>query len=95
MASYKLSENARDDLIRIHQYGVRQFGVERADQYFANFFEKFDLIAANPRLFAEANDIRECYRRCPCGSDTIYYRITNEVVEIMAIIRQQDTQVWL
>ncbi len=34
--------------------------------------------------------IRKGYRRCVCGSDSIFYRINNDVVEIMAIIGKQD-----
>jgi toxin ParE1/3/4 len=34
--------------------------------------------------------IKEGYRRCPCGSDTIYYRIYDNMVEIMAIVGMQD-----
>jgi len=30
------------------------------------------------------------YRRCVCGVDSIYYRIENGTVEIMAIIGRQD-----
>ena len=45
MANYRLSNDAKDDLIRIHQYGVRQFGESQADKYFNTFFEYFDLIA--------------------------------------------------
>jgi toxin ParE1/3/4 len=34
--------------------------------------------------------IKAGYRRCPCGSDTIYYRINDNIVEIMAIVGMQD-----
>jgi len=30
------------------------------------------------------------FRRCVCGSDSIYYRLNNDIVEIMAIIGRQD-----
>ena len=34
MAKYKLSNVAREDLIRIHHYGVTKFGETQADKYF-------------------------------------------------------------
>ena len=37
MASYKLSNQAKEDLIRIHKYGVRTFGEEQADRYLFDF----------------------------------------------------------
>ena len=50
----------------------------------------FDRIANQPYSFESVNYIKEGYRRCVSGSDSIYYRIENEVVEIMTIIGRQD-----
>lgn len=90
MANYKLSNDAKEDLIRIHKYGIHKFGMEQADNYFHTFFEYFDIIAQNPYSFESVDFIKEGYRRCPCGSDSIYYKINNEIVEIMAIVGRQD-----
>ena len=90
MAEYRLSNEAKEDLIRIHQYGVEKFGMAQADKYYNSFFEYFDIIAQQPFSFESIDYIRNGYRRCPCGSDSIYYRINNEVVEIMAIVGRQD-----
>jgi len=38
MANYRLSEEAKEDLIRIYQYGAKKFGLSHADRYFDNFF---------------------------------------------------------
>jgi toxin ParE1/3/4 len=90
MDKYKLSKVAKEDLIRIHQYGTAQFGEERADKYFNAFFDKFDFIAERPYVFESAEFIKEGYRKCVCGVDTIFYRIEKEMVEIMTIIGRQD-----
>ena len=92
MADYRLTNDAKEDLIRIHQYGVKKFGVTQADKYFDQFFDHFDKIAHNPYSFESVDLIRKGYRRCPCGSDSIYYRIVDDVVEIMAIIGRQDLE---
>ncbi|QAA82376.1 type II toxin-antitoxin system RelE/ParE family toxin [Aequorivita sp. H23M31] len=90
MANYRLSNTAKEDLIRIHHYGVRKFGIDQADKYYNSFFEYFEVIAQNPYSFQSVDFIKEGYRRCVCGSDSIYYRINNNLVEIMAIIGRQD-----
>ena len=90
MAQYRLSNVAKEDLIRIHQFGVKKFGITQADKYFYSFFDYFEIIAQRPFSFESVDYIKEGYRRCPCGSDTIYYRINDSVVEIMAIIGMQD-----
>lgn len=90
MAKYKFSLVAQEDLIRIHHYGVHRFGMKQADLYFDSFFLYFDLIAKQPYAFESVGYIRPGYRRCVCGSDTIYYRINEGLVEIMTIIGRQD-----
>jgi toxin ParE1/3/4 len=90
MAKYRLSNEAKEDLIRIHHYGVEKFGMDQADKYFYSLFDCFDLIEQYPLSFESVNYIRQGYRRCGCGTDSIYYRINNGIVEIMAIIGRQD-----
>lgn len=86
MVRYRLSNEAKDDLIRIHHYGIEKFGVTQADKYFDSFFEYFDIIAQRPFSFESVDYIKTGYRRCVCGSDSIFYRLNNGVVEIMAIV---------
>jgi toxin ParE1/3/4 len=64
--------------------------MSQADKYFETFFEYFDLIAKNPYSFESVDYIKTGYRRCVCGSDSIFYRIQNETVDIMTIIGRQD-----
>ena len=90
MAKYKLSNEAKNDLIRIHHYGVSKFGMVQADKYFETFFEYFEIIAERPYSFESVEYIKKKYRRCPCGTDSIYYRINEGIVEIMTIIGRQD-----
>jgi toxin ParE1/3/4 len=90
MVKYRLSKEAKKDLIRIHHYGVEKFGEIQADRYFDSFFEYFDIIAQRPFSFESVDYIKTGYRRCVCGADSIFYKINNGVVEIMAIIGRQD-----
>ncbi len=90
MANYRLSNSAKQDLIRIHHFGVEKFGTSQADKYFKTFFDYFEIIAKRPFAFESVDYIKPGYRRCVCGSDSIYYRINGGVVEIMAIVGMQD-----
>lgn len=90
MVKYKLSNVAKDDLIRIYHYGVKKFGMTQADKYFDSFFECFDMIAERPFSFETVDFIKMGYRRCVCVSDSIYYKVNNHMVEIMTIIGRQD-----
>ncbi|MEG0916970.1 MAG: type II toxin-antitoxin system RelE/ParE family toxin [Myroides sp.] len=92
MANYKLSNAAKEDLIRIHHYGVQRFGMQQADAYFSSFFDHFEMIARIPFSFESVDFIKQGYRRCVCGSDAIYYKVNNNQVEIMAVIGKQDLE---
>ena len=90
MAKYRLSQEAKNDLIRIHHYGVEKYGMKQADKYFESFFNYFEIIAEQPFSFESVDYIKKGYRRCVCGIDSIYYKVNENIVEIMTIIGRQD-----
>lgn len=90
MAKYKLSNTAKEDLIKIHHFGVKKFGTTQADKYFESFFDFFEIIAERPFSFESVDFIKTDYRPCPCGLDNMYYRVNNDIVEIISIIGRQD-----
>lgn len=90
MYNYDLNEKAKEDLLRIYEYGIATFGLNQADKYFDMMHDCFDKIASNPYLFPEAFRFRQGYRYCVCGVDTIFYKINVTEIEIMAIIGRQD-----
>ena len=93
MGTYRLSQKAEEDIIRIYQYGVMRFGETQADQYYDAFFERFESIAKSPHLYPSADDIRQGYRKSVCGTDTIYYQIEETgTVEITRILGSQDIE---
>ena len=90
MADYRLGNEAKHNLIRIHQYGATKFGLAQADKYYETFFYYFEIIAQQPYSFESVDYLKKGYTRCICGKDSIFYKINGEIVEIMAIIGQQD-----
>lgn len=90
MANYRLSKITKEDLIRIHHYGTRKFGESQADKYFDSFFKYFDIIAQRPLSFEAVDFIKKGYGRCVCGTDSIYFKINGEIVDIMTIVGGQD-----
>jgi len=90
MAKYRISQTAKEDLIRIHHYGVIRFGMAQADKYYNSLFDCFDIITERPYSFESVDYIKEGYRRCVCGADSIYFKLKRNTVDIMAIIGRQD-----
>lgn len=90
MANYRLTEEAKSDLIQIHKFGIETFGETQANKYLNGLFNCFETIARNPFAFESVDYIRHGYRRCPYESNSIFYRIEKEGIAIMAIIGKQD-----
>lgn len=90
MGNYRLREEAEEDLIRIHQRGVREHGETQADRYYETFFDRFEQLAKQPYLYQAVDDIREGFRRSVCGKHSIYYRIDKHGVEIILVLGRQD-----
>jgi toxin ParE1/3/4 len=78
------------DLARIYWRGVEAYGAEQADRYYHRLIQRFDAIADAPYHYQTVDHIREGYRRSVCGVDSIYFRLKDEVVEIMRVIGRQD-----
>jgi toxin ParE1/3/4 len=90
MANYKLTEAAKDDLRSIYKYGFTKFGEAQADLYYDALFNHFEQIAENPYLYQAVDHIRKGYRRSVCGTDSIFYRVVDDSVEIISILSRQD-----
>ena len=90
MGSYKLTEDAKEDLRRIYQYGLKKFGEAQADLYYDALSTHFEQIAENPYLYQAIDHIRKGYRRSVCQVDSIFYRVVGDTVEIISILSRQD-----
>jgi len=91
MSNYFLTREAKEDLWRIYEFGVSNFGIIQAEKYFNMMQDCFDKIASNPFMFPVVVNINGNFRFCVCGSNTIYYKINvNNKIEIITIIGKQD-----
>ena len=90
MAAYELLPEAEDDLYRIWIYGAEKFGDAQADKFFTAFFQMFELIGEDPYIYPSVEHIRPGYRRAVSGAESIYYRIVEHTVEIMAVVGRQN-----
>lgn len=82
---FKLSVEAEEDIIAIAEQGVRVFGSAQARRYHDELFAVLDLIAANPRIAHEREEISPPVRIHPFKAHLIIYRI--EELEAILVIR--------
>ena len=91
-ANYRLSVEAKADLTRIYRYGFETYGEARADQYFRDLIERFELLAQQPKMYPAADEVGEGIRKSVCGRDTIYYEIVGQQVVVQFILGRQDVK---
>lgn len=72
---FSLSVEAEEDIITIAEQGVRMFGSAQARRYHDELFAVLDLIAANPRMAREREEISPPVRIHPFKAHLIVYRI--------------------
>lgn len=90
MANYRLTKEAKEDLLRIHEYGTFAFGIHQAYNNLNDFFDCLELIARQPLAFESVDQIKSGYTRCVCGVESIFYKMENDKVEIITIVGRQD-----
>jgi toxin ParE1/3/4 len=90
MHRYQLTLAAEQDLLQISLYGLRQFGTRQARMYHARLVNRFKELAKTPELYQPVEHIRKGYRRSVCGAHSIYYRVHENLVEIVRILGAQE-----
>jgi toxin ParE1/3/4 len=92
MASYRLSELAAEDLSQIFEFGIDNFGLNLAKKYIEGITARFTQLANNPLHYQAVDDIRKGYRRSVYKSHAIYYRINENSIDVMRILKNQNLQ---
>ena len=90
--SFKLQISAAADrhLDAIYEYGFLQWGEVQADRYYDGLIAHFAQLCDNPFLYSSVDHIRPGYRRSVYESHSVYYRVTADMVEVMAIIGREN-----
>ncbi|SMD15098.1 type II toxin-antitoxin system RelE/ParE family toxin [Rhizobium sp. RU36D] len=72
---FRLTEEAEEDIIGIAEDGMRLFGPDQARKYHDELFAVFDLIAENPRMARERQEISPPVRVHPFKAHLVVYTI--------------------
>ncbi|WP_018237855.1 type II toxin-antitoxin system RelE/ParE family toxin [Ensifer sp. BR816] len=72
---FRISLAAEEDIIAIAKEGVRLFGAAQARRYHDELFSIFALIAANPRMARERQELSPPMRVHPFKAHLVIYQI--------------------
>ena len=86
MAEYRFSRDARQDVKKIADYSLENFGRARASRYRDSLFEAIEKLAQYPQIGSDFSHIRMNYRRLPHESHVIYYQITPGGIFVQRIL---------
>ncbi len=92
MSNYRLSKEAKKDLINIAIYRNQQFGLTQSNKYREKLKIQLTALTENPLLYPAVDHIRVGYRRAVCGAHSVYYKISEDNnIEIVRVLRNQNT----
>jgi toxin ParE1/3/4 len=86
MTKLVVSDAARQDLRDIARYTEKNWGSARKDTYLEAIKGRFRLIRERPTAGAPRDEIRPGYRSLSIGRHVIFYRLTEDAVEIVRIL---------
>jgi toxin ParE1/3/4 len=86
MASYKLSNLASEDLARIYEYGILNFGLTQAQDYLLGLHERFQKLADNELPVRDASQFATNLKRSQYQRDIIFYQPQGESTLIVRVL---------
>jgi len=86
---YAISKKAVSDLEEIWLYTVEKWSIKQANRYYSLIFDEIDFICRNIDTGKSMNHVRKGYRASKVKSHLIFYRVTNDVVEIIRILHER------
>ena len=92
MQPYLLTTTARKDLIDIGRCTSERWGKRQRDKYLKQLDDAFKLLARQPEIGRDADDIRPGYKKFSQGSHIIFYRAgtESEIVVIRILHKSMD-----
>jgi toxin ParE1/3/4 len=88
IVGYALHQQAQYDLEAIWIYSYREWGVEQADQYIRALLSRFTWLSENPQLGKQRTEIKPGYYCFPEGMHLIFYKITQDGINIIGVPHQ-------
>ena len=86
---YVVRQAAKDDIKAIGRYTLQEHGKQQRDAYLLGMQEQFTLLSQSPTIGRLRDEIRTGYYSKSYGEHVIFYRINNDLIEIMAVLHKR------
>ncbi|WP_305046398.1 type II toxin-antitoxin system RelE/ParE family toxin [Geoalkalibacter sp.] len=84
-----LSPRAKLDLSEIWDYTLWQWGGEQAEKYVRELWSAMENSATDPARCPDIGDVRSGYRKTRAGSHVIFFKVTDDAIEVVRILHQK------
>ena len=88
MRTYKLSQEAEEDMHEIYLYSCFHFNKKQADKYSQKLKTAFDMIVENSKIGRYYLKANSKYRRFEVNQHIIFYQIIEEAILIVRILHR-------
>ena len=87
--TYVISKKAVSDLEQIWLYTVERWSIKQADRYYNLIFDEINYICKNSDSGKSMEHVRKGYRASKVKSHLIFYKISNDIIEIVRILHER------
>ncbi len=91
---YRLTGKAEEDIINIYVQGAQAFGIPQAETYHKELEHTFEILARNPQMARERQELSPAVRVHPHGSHIIIYQ-AEKSGEILIIRIRHAREDWI
>ncbi|PLY00778.1 MAG: type II toxin-antitoxin system RelE/ParE family toxin [Desulfuromonas sp.] len=84
-----LSPKAKADLSTIWDYTLGEWGVEQAEKYVWELWAAMQSMALDASASSDIGDIRKGYRKIRSGSHVIFFKLTDDGIDVVRILHQR------
>lgn len=88
MGVYSLSKKCEIDLESIYEYGIENFGLQKARGYLVGLHELFKLLADNASMGRDASELNPSLKRFFYKSHVIFYIQTATGIYVIRTLHQ-------
>jgi toxin ParE1/3/4 len=89
MSNIALSPRAKLDLSEIWDYTLSQWGADQAEKYVRELWSTIEYVASDSIKSVDVGDVRRGYRKSRSGSHVIFFKVTDDGIDVVRILHQR------
>jgi len=88
MTVFRLTQDAKTDLIEIRRYTLKHRGKEQSKKYLAELRQTLQLISESPKIGKKRPDVGSGVHSFAHASHVIYYLVTKQQLIVFCVLHQ-------